>query len=126
MNYYSMTDRAIAEELGQRFRTLRLRQNLTQQQLADAAAVSLNVIKSLEAGRAKLSTCIAVLRELGALDALDQFIPPVAVSPLQLAQRQGRPRQRASGSRGHGAAGKSKSGRGDGGVKGGPEDESQW
>jgi len=102
MDYYSMTDKAIEAELGQRFRSLRLRKNHTQQQLADAVTLSLNSIKALEAGRGKLSTVIAVLRELGALDHLNSFIPEIAISPMQLAtqQRKMRQRQRASGMRG--------------------------
>ena len=99
MDFYAMTDQAIASELGQRIRALRLRRNLTQAQLASATALSLNVIKSLEAGRGKLSSLIAVLRELGELQALDQCLPEPMVSPLELARRQGRQRQRASGSR---------------------------
>lgn len=100
MDYYSMTDKAIAAELGTRIKALRLRKNLTQQQVAEAVVLSLNSIKSLEAGKGKLSTLIAVLRELGALDALDSFIPEATISPLQLAKQHGKKRQRASGSRG--------------------------
>lgn len=99
MDYYSMTDRGIAKEIGDRIRSLRLRRNLTQQQVSEATALSLNAIKSLESGKAKLTTLIAVLRELGGLDDLGCFIPEVTVSPLQLARRKGRPRQRASGKR---------------------------
>lgn len=99
MNYYSVSDSAVAEELGSRFRALRLRRNLTQQQLAEAVALSLNSIKALERGQGKLSTVIVVLRELGALDAIDAFIPEQQVSPLQLAKQGGRVRQRASGLR---------------------------
>ena len=99
MDFYAMTDKAVAAELGGRVRALRLRRNLTQQALADAAALSLNSIKSLENGRAKLATLIAVLRELGAMDALDSVIPEINISPLQLAKQQGRQRQRASGQR---------------------------
>ena len=58
-----------------------------------------NTIKSLESGSGKLSTVIAVLRELGALDALDSFIPEPSISPLQLAKMQGRQRERATGTR---------------------------
>lgn len=94
-----MTDKAIAAELGERVRALRLRRNLTQQQLSDATALSLNTIKSLEAGKAKLSTLIAVLRELDVLHDLDAMVPAPTVSPLQLARRRGKPRQRASGAR---------------------------
>ncbi len=97
MNYLSMSDQAIATDIGHRFRGLRLRRNLTQQQLAEAVALSLNAIKALEKGSAKLSTMITVLRELGNLEQLNYFIPEISVSPLQLAKQQGRVRQRASG-----------------------------
>ena len=99
MDYYSMTDKGIGQEIGRRIRSLRLRRNLTQQQVADKAALSLNAIKSLESGKGKLSTLLAVLRELGALDAFDSFIPEPSISPLQLVRQQGKKRRRASGQR---------------------------
>ena len=102
MEFRLISDQQIAQELGERFRALRLRKNLTQQELADAVALSLNAIKALEKGKAKLSTMIAVLRELGALDQLENLIPSVTISPLQLAKQQGHVRQRATGSRGQG------------------------
>lgn len=100
MDLYAMTDKAIYTEIGTRVKALRLRRNLTQLQVADAAAVSLNVVKALEAGKGKLSSLVAVLRELEALDGLEQFITEPEVSPLQLAKRQGKKRRRASGRRG--------------------------
>lgn len=100
MDFYSLSDKAIEDELGHRFRDLRLRRNMTQKELAEATTLSLNTIKALEAGKGKLASVIAVLRELGALDELDSFIPQPGISPLQLAKRQGKPRQRASGERG--------------------------
>lgn len=100
MDFYAMTDKGITAEIGSRIKSLRLRKNLTQQQLSKATALSLNSIKFLESGKAKIHTLIAVLRELGALEALDNFIPETLVSPLQLAKRQGKKRQRASGVRG--------------------------
>ncbi len=99
MDYYLMTDKGIELEMGNRVKSLRLRKNMTQQQLSNATALSLNTIKALEAGKGKLSSLIAILRELGALDAIDSFIPEISISPLQLAKRQGKKRQRASGSR---------------------------
>lgn len=99
MDFYSLTDKAIEDELGRRLRELRLRRNLTQQTLAEATTLSLNTIKALESGRGKLASLIAVLRELQALDDLDSFIPEPGISPMQLAKRQGKPRQRASGQR---------------------------
>ncbi|MCK5383768.1 MAG: helix-turn-helix domain-containing protein [Gammaproteobacteria bacterium] len=100
MNYDSMSDKAIGKALGERLKAWRLRLNLTQQQLAEAAALSLNVIKSLEAGKGKLSSVIAVLREFRLLEDLDAFIREPGISPLQLVKRQGKVRQRATGSRG--------------------------
>jgi len=97
MNFYILSDKAIAQELGQRIKALRLRKNRTQQELASSATLSLNAIKSLELGRGKLSSLIAVLRELAALDDLSHFLPEVSISPLQLAKMQGRKRQRGSG-----------------------------
>ena len=99
MDFYSLSDKGIEEELGGRLRAFRLRKNITQKELAAAASLSLNAIKSLESGRGKLSTLLAVLRELGALDHLNSFIPEPSISPLQLAKRQGKGRERASGER---------------------------
>lgn len=99
MDLYSLSDKAIEQELGQRLKSLRLRKNITQQSLADATTLSLNTIKSLETGRGKLSSIIAVLRELGGLDQLDTFIPDTAISPIQLAKMKGKARERASGER---------------------------
>lgn len=99
MDFYALSDKGIEDELGQRIRALRLRRNTTQKQLAEMTTLSLDTIKSLEAGKGKLATLIAILRELGALEQLNQFIPEASISPLQLAKMQGRQRQRASGLR---------------------------
>lgn len=97
MDYYSMSDAGIILEIGSRLRALRLRKNITQQQLSNATALSLNVIKSLESGKGKISSLVAVLRELNVLESIDNFIPEISISPLQLAKNQGKKRQRASG-----------------------------
>lgn len=115
MDFYSLSDKAIEDELGGRIKALRLRKNITQKELAEATTLSLNSIKALESGRAKLSTIIAVLRELGALEQLNNFIPEPSISPLQLAKMQGKERERASGDR------RRKSPAGDAG-----QDESSW
>lgn len=86
MDYYTASDSAILEELGKRIRGLRLRKNITQEALAERALMAIGTLKSLEAGKGKLSTLVAVLRELGSLDQLDQFIPPLTISPLKLAE----------------------------------------
>ena len=84
-DYYSASDSVILEELGQRIRALRRRNKLTQITLAKRTLLAVGTIKSLEAGKGKLSTLVAVLRELGALEQLDRFIPPITISPLKMA-----------------------------------------
>lgn len=99
MDLYAATDKSIQKELGSRIRSLRLRKNITQQVLSDTAMLSLNTIKALEAGKGKLSTLIAILRELKSLDQLNNFIPEISISPLQLSKLRGKERERASGKR---------------------------
>lgn len=96
MDFYSLSDKTIEKELGDRIKALRLRKNMTQKALAEATTLSLNSIKALESGRSKLSTLIAVLRELDALDQLDNFIPEISISPMQLVKNKGQVRERAS------------------------------
>jgi putative transcriptional regulator len=99
MKYISMTDKAIAIELGNRINSLRLRKNLSQGEIATSTGLSLKAIQSAEKGISKLLTYIKILRALKSLDALDMFIPPVDISPLQLARTKGKQRKRASGLR---------------------------
>lgn len=96
MNYYSMSDNAILNELGNRIKLLRLRRNITQESLAESALLSVGTIKSLEVGKGKLASLITVLRELGALQELDSFIPEITISPLEIARRKSPERIRAS------------------------------
>ena len=97
MDFYIMADSAIMEEIGRRFRELRLKKNITQEELGERTQTSINRIKSLESGKGKLETMVVVLRELGALDNLDAFLPDPGISPLQIAKLRGKKRQRASG-----------------------------
>ncbi len=96
MDYYPLTDSEIASEIGQRLKALRLRQNITQKMLSEHTTLSLNSIKALEVGKGKLLTCIMILRALGKLDQIGQFIPEPSISPMQLVRQRDKARQRAS------------------------------
>ena len=85
--------------LGEQVRTLRLRKNMTQQEAAERAQVSLSTLANLESGKGStLKTFAAVLGVLQKEAWLEGLAPQVSVSPLQMAEL-GKARQRASQSR---------------------------
>lgn len=99
---YSLTDKAIIRMLGGHLKRLRLDANMTQKQLAADAGVALSCVASLETGRGStLSTLVAVLRVLGALEMIESLTEQDEVSPIEYARfLQGRrKRQRASGTK---------------------------
>ncbi len=83
-------------ELGKQIRTLRLRLDLDQKQLAERAGIALNAVKNLESGKgATLRSLIQVLRILNRTDWLGTLAPTVSISPVQMLKTKA-PRQRAS------------------------------
>ena len=91
----STSDRWEAD-LGRQIRTLRLRQNLDQQQLSDRAGIALNAVKNLEGGKgATLRSLVQALRALSRVEWLQSLAPPVSISPIQMLKTKA-PRQRAS------------------------------
>lgn len=97
MDFKVMSDLAIEQEIGNRFKSLRLRKNMTQAELARRACMHRNAVSSLETGKGShLSTVIALLRELGAIENLNAFLPEIMISPMQIVKMKGKIRQRAS------------------------------
>lgn len=97
----ALTDPAVLVEIGARLRRHRLRLDLTQQQLADNAAVSKRTVERLEAGEStQLSSFLRVCRALDLLDRFEDLVPEPLPSPVEQLERQGRERQRASGKTG--------------------------
>src|SRR5205809_2709704 len=83
-------------ELGQQVRTLRLRQNIDQRQLASRAGIALNAVKHLETGKgATVSSLVRVLRALNRVDWFRTLAPAVSISPVQMLKAKA-PRRRAS------------------------------
>jgi transcriptional regulator with XRE-family HTH domain len=83
-------------DLGRQIRTLRLRQNLDQQQLADRAGIALNAVKNLEGGKGTtVRSLVQALRALNRVEWLHTLAPPVSISPIQMLKTKA-PRQRAS------------------------------
>lgn len=100
MDFTVLSEEAIREELGGRFRRYRLNQDVTQVELAERAGMSRAALQGVEGGSdSTLSTLIRLMRGLGVLDQLDLFLPDPGISPVQLAKLRGHTRQRASGRR---------------------------
>jgi transcriptional regulator with XRE-family HTH domain len=78
--------------LGADLRRLRLRNRLTQTELAERANVSGSAIKSLEGGKgSSLTTVVRVVRALGRTDWLESLLPPEpAISPMEILRQRRR------------------------------------
>jgi putative transcriptional regulator len=93
---YEWTDIKVMEEIGWRFQRERLRQNIPLETLSNRTLISINTLKRLEKGRAKLETMIIVLRDLDMLEELNNFIAPAQISPIEIVRMRGCQRKRAS------------------------------
>ena len=91
------TTEEVEADFGQQIKTLRLRKNVAQTELAQQAGVALGALKNLELGKgATLKTLIKVLRALDRLEWLETIAPTVTISPLQMIKTRKPMRQRAS------------------------------
>ncbi len=96
-----LTDDSILAELGQRLAARRVEMQLTQAEVAEQAGVGKRTLERMEAGHSsQLSSLVRVLRVLDALPALESLLPGTGPRPMDLLQRGGKPRQRATGKRG--------------------------
>lgn len=90
---------AIAEELGERLKQVRLNHDLTQVEVARLAGITRKAVLNAEKGKVQLEVFIAILAALNVTEQLERFLPRQDISPIQLSRLQGRKRQRASGQR---------------------------
>ena len=93
---YTMTDQAIAREIGQRIEQLRLEANISQQTIAEELGITSKTYRLLKEGKVKFTTLIGALRVLNQLELVDSFIPETPFSPMELMKLKGKKRQRAS------------------------------
>ncbi len=101
MNTYSkywhgMSDPALLGVLGNFIRKTRLRQNKTQQSLAEAAGINRSTLVQIEKGKGgTLLSLVQILRALEQLQLLEVFDIQQEISPLQLAEMEMKQRKRA-------------------------------
>lgn len=93
----ALSDDAVLEELGRRLQRHRLDRNVTQGSLAREAGVSTPTVQRLEAGSSvQFVSLLRIQRALGLLDHVEMLVPMPGVRPMELLERNGRRRQRAS------------------------------
>ena len=77
-----LSDAMILAKIGGRLKAVRLKQNITQQALAEESGVSLSSVKKIEKGEiGSIDTLLRVLRSLGKLDALQPLVEEEQLSP---------------------------------------------
>ena len=84
MGLKQYSDTQILQILGMRFKDYRLGLNLSQEELAKAAAVSVSTIHKFETGTiTNLTTTnlMALLRQVGLLERIDELIPEQPANP---------------------------------------------
>ena len=97
MDYFSMTDKGILQELGSRIKDKRLSSNITQSDLAAKAGVSINVVQNIEYGKpSTILGFLRVMRALKVLNQLDLFLPKAPFRPSEIVKLEGKRRKRAS------------------------------
>ena len=90
-----MSNPAVLMRIGQRIKETRIRQRITQEELATASGVSPLTVANIAKGKSvSLLLFISVLRSLGLLENLEQLIPETRVSPIELKKLQGKKRYR--------------------------------
>lgn len=91
------SDVAILREIGEFIKSKRIDQNLTQDEVADRAAISRSTLSLAERGEnIAMINLLKILRVLDALYVFEQFRIQPKISPLQLAKEDEKKRKRAS------------------------------
>ena len=81
---YMLSDVAILGRIGDHMRSARLKQNITQQSLAEAANISLSTLKNIEKGDIRsFDSFLRIMRTLGKLDVLQPLIEEDQLSPSE-------------------------------------------
>lgn len=100
---YMLSDTEICRRIGQKLRRLRLRQDFTQQSLAEQAQISLSTLKRIEDGEIRsFDSILRVMRILGELDIFFPLLKEEEMSPneyyefMESAKKQQRKRASSS------------------------------
>lgn len=91
MDWNSLSNAAIAVELGKRVKATRLRKRITQRELALKAGISLFSVAQIERGHpVSMGIFIPVLRVLRLLENLEMLLPARGPSPVEMLKQKGK------------------------------------
>jgi transcriptional regulator with XRE-family HTH domain len=98
INWFEMSDTALAKVIGAFVKHHRLQQNKTQEEVSIAANISRSTLSLLEKGESiTVPTLIQVLRVLDLLSIMNIFAIQEEISPLILAKQALKKRKRSRG-----------------------------
>jgi transcriptional regulator with XRE-family HTH domain len=101
INWSELNDAAVLEQIGRFVQQSRLKQNKSQQQIADAAGVNRSTLSQIENGKGgTLISLIQILRVLGKLSFVKVFQVEDRPSPMYLATLEMKKRKRARTTKG--------------------------
>ena len=96
-DWYSMSDKSLADAIGHFVKHNRLQKNLSQEEVSKSANISRSTLSLLERGETvTVSTLLQVLRVLNLFHIMDVFRVQKQISPIALAKLEREERKRAS------------------------------
>ena len=101
INWNELSDNAVLEQIGRFVQQSRLKQNKSQQQIADATGVNRSTLSQIENGKGgTLISLIQILRVLGQMSFVKVFQVEDRPSPMYLATLEMKKRKRARSTKG--------------------------
>ena len=81
---YMLADEIILHKIGEHLKAVRLKQNITQQRLAEDSGVSLSSVKKIENGQIRsFDSFVRILRTIGRLEVLQPLVEEEQLSPSE-------------------------------------------
>lgn len=81
---YALSDGQIQKKIGEKLKAVRLKQNITQDSLAEFSSISRSSVQKIEAGEiGSFDTLLRVLRTLGMLDEIYHLCEETQMSPSE-------------------------------------------
>lgn len=96
MLFKALTNKEILIALGEDFKSERLRQNLTQEFIAEKVGISLSSVKKIERGESvSFNILLSYMRSLNLLEGLKEIVPDTVISPYDIERYNNSKRKKA-------------------------------